>query len=67
MTAFLRKSIWFLGIAAIASLVPVTESYAACSHGNNGKSGYCPLGTCSESGGKWACNLKKCSAANCRH
>ena len=32
----------------------------------SGNSGYCPAGTCARDGGKYAKNLKFCSAANCR-
>lgn len=34
--------------------------------GSKGSSGYCPAGTCSKQGGRWAANVKNCSAANCR-
>ena len=30
------------------------------------KSGYCPVGTCSENGGPWAKKVRKCAAKNCR-
>lgn len=29
-------------------------------------SGYCPVGTCSGQGGKWAQHTKYCSAKNCK-
>jgi hypothetical protein len=55
-------------IVALASVAFATVSDAACrgtaaavKHG-----GYCPAGTCAESGGAWACNMKNCAAKNCR-
>ena len=55
-------------IVAIASVALATVSEAAC-RGTAAavkSGGYCPSGTCAANGGKWACNIKNCSAKNCR-
>jgi hypothetical protein len=58
-------------IALIAGLFAATltnmasaQSTRQCPHGGH----YCPPGTCAKfDHGPIACNLKKCSAANCAH
>jgi hypothetical protein len=59
----------YVGLAALAAvfviLVDVSISAAAPRYCPNG--GYCPTGTCAQFNGvRYACNVKNCSAANCR-
>ncbi|HZL39207.1 MAG TPA: hypothetical protein VFC45_02890 [Pseudolabrys sp.] len=50
-------------ILMIAWIVSSTSSHAERALGD---SGYCPAGTCSGQGGKWAQHTKYCSAKNCK-
>jgi hypothetical protein len=61
----MTRKVWFLAAAilALAWIVPTTSGYAERALGD---SGYCPAGTCSGQGGKWAQHTKYCSAKNCK-
>ncbi len=61
----MSRKVWLLAAAilALAWIVPTTSGYAERALGD---SGYCPAGTCSGQGGKWAQHTKYCSAKNCK-
>lgn len=52
-------------LAWILTVLTVGQAQAGCGHSKE-HSGYCPAGTCAKGGDTWACNLAKCSAANCK-
>jgi len=62
----MNRKAWLLFavvILALTWLVPTTPGRA---EREGGDSGFCPAGTCSGQGGKWAQHVKYCSAKNCK-
>jgi len=72
---FLNKSVLAVAIVSVAlpALIVFPDAANAQSGGRKGADvrpattgGYCPAGTCSKKGGKYARDVANCSAANCR-
>ena len=72
---FLNKSVLAVAIVSVAlpALIVFPDAANAQSSGRKGADvrsgttgGYCPAGTCSKNGGKYARDVANCSAANCR-
>jgi len=53
----------FLFVGVILTFAPISTARAAKPCPN---AGYCAPGTCADNGDKRACNIKRCSAKNCR-